>query len=298
MEFKHRAGDDRPPSHTSPSTTVGYSSDLAAFRFGYSQSVDFVQNPSAVREAIYLREMEKQRIREEIIAEELARRRVLEAEVKRELMVEREIAMRRAREMGIPNDERFSMQSGSRLFMRHFEEQQRAFTSRFHSDPLLQPPEVPRRLPEHPCTEVKASSESNKDKFIVLARPDSNISEKKRKTSPESGVKALPSTSSKKPKEEWSCALCQVSATSEKGLNEHLRGRKHKAKEGLRAQRMTPTSTSSTISVIAEMNQKAKDENMVANEANENTEEGVADADGSCPSPLTVPYPAKEDVTV
>ena len=30
--------------------------------------------------------------------------------------------------------------------------------------------------------------------------------------------------------EDWSCALCQVSAPSEAGLNEHLGGRKHKAK--------------------------------------------------------------------
>ncbi|KAJ6797018.1 Uncharacterized protein M6B38_221335 [Iris pallida] len=29
---------------------------------------------------------------------------------------------------------------------------------------------------------------------------------------------------------EWSCALCQVSATSEEGLNEHLQGKKHQAK--------------------------------------------------------------------
>ena len=29
---------------------------------------------------------------------------------------------------------------------------------------------------------------------------------------------------------DWSCALCQVSATCEAGLNEHLEGKKHKAK--------------------------------------------------------------------
>ncbi|XP_073317380.1 uncharacterized protein [Primulina huaijiensis] len=34
----------------------------------------------------------------------------------------------------------------------------------------------------------------------------------------------------KKPKE-WSCALCQVSATSKKDLNEHMHGKKHKLKE-------------------------------------------------------------------
>ncbi|OUZ99585.1 zinc finger protein [Macleaya cordata] len=37
--------------------------------------------------------------------------------------------------------------------------------------------------------------------------------------------------SKKKPQKEWSCALCKVSATSEQGLNAHLQGKKHKAKE-------------------------------------------------------------------
>ena len=30
---------------------------------------------------------------------------------------------------------------------------------------------------------------------------------------------------------DWSCALCQVSTTSEAGLNQHLKGKKHKAKQ-------------------------------------------------------------------
>lgn len=42
----------------------------------------------------------------------------------------------------------------------------------------------------------------------------------------------------KKAKEEWSCALCQVSATSERALNEHLQGKKHMSKEAaLRAEK-------------------------------------------------------------
>jgi len=32
-------------------------------------------------------------------------------------------------------------------------------------------------------------------------------------------------------KEEWSCELCRIKATSENGLNDHLNGKKHKAKE-------------------------------------------------------------------
>ncbi|XP_051148542.1 uncharacterized protein LOC127263516 [Andrographis paniculata] len=33
------------------------------------------------------------------------------------------------------------------------------------------------------------------------------------------------------PKVEWSCGLCQITATSEKNLNDHLQGKKHKLKE-------------------------------------------------------------------
>lgn len=44
---------------------------------------------------------------------------------------------------------------------------------------------------------------------------------------------AIASASNKVPKllpPEWSCALCQITATSEKGLNAHLDGKKHKSK--------------------------------------------------------------------
>ncbi|KAM7477134.1 hypothetical protein LguiB_024377 [Lonicera macranthoides] len=75
----------------------------------------------------------------------------------------------------------------------------------------------------------------------ACATPNTNLSGAKRKpvTPLTSGPNEVPINSkNKKPKEEWSCAICQVSATSEHILNEHLQGRKHKAKEaGLRAQK-------------------------------------------------------------
>lgn len=76
----------------------------------------------------------------------------------------------------------------------------------------------------------------------MQAKPDPALSGLKRKEA------TLPTVSSnelhpfgikKKPKEEWSCAICQVSATSEKVLNQHIQGRKHKAKEAkLRAEKV------------------------------------------------------------
>ncbi|XP_058189515.1 uncharacterized protein LOC131307122 [Rhododendron vialii] len=43
--------------------------------------------------------------------------------------------------------------------------------------------------------------------------------------------KAVKITDSEKVQREWTCALCQVTATSEKILDSHLQGRKHKAQE-------------------------------------------------------------------
>lgn len=78
---------------------------------------------------------------------------------------------------------------------------------------------------------------------LLQAKPDANVSGVKRKaeTLPEAAISSELRTGGvpkKKIKEEWSCALCQVSATSKDGLNEHLQGKKHKSKEAaLKAQR-------------------------------------------------------------
>lgn len=65
------------------------------------------------------------------------------------------------------------------------------------------------------------------------AKPDPGLYNAKRKAmvpvvdDPEPSAFGL----KKKSKEEWSCALCEIKATSESGLNAHLNGKKHKAKE-------------------------------------------------------------------
>ncbi|KAK6944337.1 hypothetical protein RJ641_025439 [Dillenia turbinata] len=61
-----------------------------------------------------------------------------------------------------------------------------------------------------------------------------------------------PPGTKKRPTEEWSCALCQVTATSKEGLDEHLQGRRHKAKKvELRAQKAgTKSGTTSSMATI------------------------------------------------
>jgi hypothetical protein len=87
--------------------------------------------------------------------------------------------------------------------------------------------------------------------ILLQAKPHPNLSGAKRKaeTSSAGVTSELPPFGLKKrPKEEWSCALCQVSSSSERVLNEHLQGRRHKAKEaGLRAQRMGKSASSTPL---------------------------------------------------
>ncbi|KAG6770160.1 hypothetical protein POTOM_025832 [Populus tomentosa] len=182
MEFKFRAGDNRPPVCFSPSSSIGYFYEqalrgpcnfllLPSFFLNLSSypNADPRQIPEPMRNELILRRIEKERIREEIIAQEMAWRRELEAEVRRELMVEREMAMRGGR--GMSFEERLTMQFDSRKpllpgpFVNQFDyswpEDRLAFHG--HGVSYMLPP-VPR-LPE---SEMKPSTENNKDKVIVL----------------------------------------------------------------------------------------------------------------------------------
>ncbi|KAF5445681.1 hypothetical protein F2P56_034717 [Juglans regia] len=187
----------------------------------------------------------KERIREEIIAAEMARRRVLEAEVRRELMVEREMARRRLTATGLSLEEPLRMRFDSRL-PPTYPSDGRTFPvhgSGFDMFPTSLSTEAMK-------LDIRPPSEINKDKLIILAKPKPNLSRAKEKAvKPSAGSPSEPPTIGlkKMPMEEWSCALCQVSAANERGLNEHLRGKKHKAKEtGLR-QRMGKIASSTSL---------------------------------------------------
>ncbi|KAL9224629.1 hypothetical protein vseg_000647 [Gypsophila vaccaria] len=78
---------------------------------------------------------------------------------------------------------------------------------------------------------VISQPEGNKDKVIILAKPSTNLADIKRKAMAQSAGGAIEILKKQKTGEDWSCALCRITATSERGLNEHLQGRKHKARE-------------------------------------------------------------------
>ncbi|XP_057495584.1 uncharacterized protein LOC130780586 [Actinidia eriantha] len=79
---------------------------------------------------------------------------------------------------------------------------------------------------------VKPLSEVSKERVIFPVKPEGDISGEKRKAVTPPLASEVPSVGSKKKlKEEWSCEMCQVSATSEQALKEHFQGKKHKARE-------------------------------------------------------------------
>ncbi|XP_024635023.1 spindle pole body component 110 [Medicago truncatula] len=151
----------------------------------------YLTNGSLVYEAASQREIEKEEIRQKIL-----RQKELEEEVWRELAMERT-----------------------------FGTMQRSVDHIGVSQPslIMAPPEI-----KH-STQIR----NNKDKIILLAKPDMSLYSAKRKAVTQDVPSDEPSAIglNKKLKEEWSCELCRINATSENGLNDHLNGKKHKARE-------------------------------------------------------------------
>ncbi|XP_019453546.1 PREDICTED: uncharacterized protein LOC109355062 isoform X3 [Lupinus angustifolius] len=117
------------------------------------------------------------------------------------------------------------------------------------------------QLPElRAPAEFKPYEETNKDKVIKLAKPDPDryVAKRKAVTPDVDRNDHFPSSLKKKPKEDWSCAVCKVSATSEKGLKDHLQGKKHKAKEiALRKKKIFKNTNTSISSKKSEKSVKS-----------------------------------------
>lgn len=263
MEFKIRATDDRPSRVSIPSSSnVSHVSEQAVLAgFTEFRRNELLRNPNDMREVIQ-REIEKERIREEIIASEITRKRLLEAEVRRELMIERALSLGTTEGLSLHSslsasrvpfllqpaggslEERLSRSLEER-FWRSFEER---ISLQAHREVGNIPFEVrpfhcPLEAAQTP--DVKPLAEARKGKLITLAKHEVNVCGGKRKAGGTVSASGGVSSLKKKPKEEWSCALCQVTVTNERCLNEHLEGRKHKAKEaGLRAQKTVKKSSS------------------------------------------------------
>ncbi|KAH1119170.1 hypothetical protein GYH30_047814 [Glycine max] len=143
-----------------------------------------------------------------------AQRRELEDEVRKELELERTFRISMQRSDGITFREPISVSFN-------------------HSMGPLNNITMSGGLPFHLLSQ--ASKQINKDKVIILNKPDDHCGEKRKAM-----TLAIDDNESlqKKSKKEWSCELCQISATSLKGLND-IQGKKHKAnKESTRTQKI------------------------------------------------------------
>ncbi|KAK4438081.1 HVA22-like protein c [Sesamum alatum] len=113
-------------------------------------------------------------------------------------------------------------------------------TASTEARPMKEPDAVQKDNEMLEATEKTASAEA---KPVQNAEPSTNGWTPKQ-TEAASEVKET-----KNVQQEWTCALCQVTATSEKMLKDHLRGRKHKSKiESLKKSKLDEESTASSPS--------------------------------------------------
>ncbi|KAD3068005.1 hypothetical protein E3N88_35885 [Mikania micrantha] len=203
---------------------------------------DMFRGRFEMRESIR-QELEKERIRAEIIAEEMARKRILEAEVRKELMMEREMATRNAGEISLPFMRRSLPASHNNLLAPESLHRQpiepEDKLSYGHGGRLREIRGFPvspfRLLGDLPKIKGIPTHDNYEKEDINLGKlDDDTVSGTKRKSTPEvsdGSSQHGSDRSKKKVKEQWNCAICQVSVTSERGFNEHLHGKKHHAKE-------------------------------------------------------------------
>ncbi|XP_058203454.1 uncharacterized protein LOC131317815 isoform X2 [Rhododendron vialii] len=224
---------------------------------------DILGNVLDERELMSAKELEKKRIREEIKTSGLSRRQELEAEVasdilgntldERELMTARELEKRireeikmsglsRRRELEAEVAREMTMEgvfdSGSDII---------GFSLKDHGYPRVQGYGFMTRKQMQGENDGRMPVVETKDGILLGAFPfqrDLEAVLKSRMPIPEPIKKAKPfplvNLSKNKLRKEWRCALCQFNASSEHELNDHLRGRKHKAKEKAIAETTKP----------------------------------------------------------
>ncbi|KAL0422450.1 UNVERIFIED_CONTAM: HVA22-like protein c [Sesamum latifolium] len=122
-------------------------------------------------------------------------------------------------------------------------------TEKTASTELKEPDAFQKDIKTLEATEKTASTESQP---VQNAEPSTTAWTPK-ETDAASEVKET-----KKVQQEWICALCQVTATSEKVLNDHLGGKKHKSMiESLKKSKLDAESTASSPSAAGKSSQRS-----------------------------------------
>ncbi|KAJ6849730.1 uncharacterized protein M6B38_266560 [Iris pallida] len=214
----------------------------------------FVDRPRNSLEALEM-ELREERLREEIIARRVAQRRMIEEQARREmeiavamgmgggggLLCHPQPMMEPPEEVEFGERRRFSPRLGRRCMPEgpediDFRRRVVEFEERSRFGPLHGGRDVeadgraPRELRE---VEVgkKLASWSNKPEVKTTTTETIAPTLAGAKRKPVAAISGTSGSKFPRPAQKvWSCALCQVSATSEEGLNEHLQGRKHVAK--------------------------------------------------------------------
>ncbi|KAI8569255.1 hypothetical protein RHMOL_Rhmol02G0264400 [Rhododendron molle] len=226
---------------------------------------DILGNALDERELMSARELEKKRIREEISTSGLSRRQELEAEVasdilgnaldERELMTARELEKKRIREeiktLGLSRRRELEAEVARELTMEGVFDSGSdivGFSLKDHGYPRVQGYGFMTRKQMQGDNDGRMPVVETKDGILLGAFPfqrDLEAVLKSRMPIPEpikKQAKPFPSVnlSKNKLRKEWRCALCQFNASSEHELNDHLQGRKHKAKEKAIAETTKP----------------------------------------------------------
>ncbi|KAI0511182.1 hypothetical protein KFK09_011807 [Dendrobium nobile] len=188
-----------------------------------------LSNPS--RMAIE-REIMKERIREEILAREMVERRILEEEVRREIAMERIIELRRLQM------ERWPGLAGTSGMVMHGDRQTQTLKPSSLEAVVAASPGrgIAQDAAEFAFRDRSSSRLLPKITTAVMAQSAVRHESEKRSPSNETTTSNCKLSGAKKmiqAKKQWGCALCKVSSSSEEALKDHLRGRKHKAKEAL-----------------------------------------------------------------
>ncbi|KAI8569257.1 hypothetical protein RHMOL_Rhmol02G0264600 [Rhododendron molle] len=177
---------------------------------------DILGNALDERELMVAEEMEKKRIREEIKASRLSCRRESETEVAREMTME-----------GV-------FDRGSDLVGLSLKDYGHLGVG------------FGKRIQKQGENDGRSSVVEMKDGILLGAfpfqrDPEAVLTGRMPIPEPIKETKHFPSVNLfKKLRKEWSCSLCQFNATSEHRLNDHLQGRKHKAKEKAKAETTKP----------------------------------------------------------
>ncbi|KAJ0260375.1 Zinc ion binding / nucleic acid binding protein [Hirschfeldia incana] len=284
MEFRYRAIDvDRPPpvKETTPSQSLNpnysFFSALPIPGCNIRPRVDYVQ-----------RDIEKEQIRREIIAAEAARRRELIAEVAQEMAIEREMAIKSI----VEKEEKITTWVSQRKLSTHQTHNNFSKLKRTYSDPGMYT--SPKNLVTSPMTQMPPLKqmlgdaeaketplfESNKDKLIILDRPDpigedtqTRLRRSKRKAKDVEG--GLNEPCNRKKLFKFWCDLCSVGACSETVMRNHEFGKKHKAAV-IKKQAETAALTS-PASLTAPQSEAVT---VVANKQRQKVDEGAAKETG------------------